>query len=223
MLRKGIVGGMGNRMAIRVGIVEDHPAMMLGTAAIVNREPDLHVVVATTCIGEVLALPRIPDVILLDLSLGDDSTPWSNTRQLISSGARVLAYTSGDRPELVREAARAGATGMIRKTEPISMIVDAIRRTARGELVVSADWAAAVEGDQRLVDAKLTRREAQVLALYASGATADQVAELLFVSRETVTEHISNIRRKYQAADRAAPTKVDLFRRAIEDGLVSSQ
>ena len=64
-------------------------------------------------------------------------------------------------------------------------------------------------------------REAEVLALYASGETAERVARLLFISRETVLDHVRRIRTKYAAADRAAPTKVDLYRRAVEDGLVS--
>lgn len=210
-------------MTIRIGIVEDHPAMMIGTVAIVNAQPDLRVVAAAHSIREVLALRPTPDVVLLDLSLGDGSCPSANTRQLIAAGARVLAYTSGDRPELVRDAARAGAAGMIRKTEQISAILEAIRAAARGEVVAGADWAAALEGDQHLTDARLTPRESEVLALYASGATAEQVAEMLYLSRETVTEHIRNVRRKYLAADRSAPTKVDLFRRAVEDGLVSAR
>ncbi|WP_082581507.1 response regulator transcription factor [Leifsonia sp. Root227] len=209
-------------MTIRVGIVEDHPAMMLGTIAIVNAQPDLRVVAAANSIRQVLALREFPDVVLLDLSLSDDSSPFANTQLLAAGGARVLAYTSGDRPELVRDAARAGAVGMIRKTEQTSAIVDAVRTAARGGVVAGADWAAALEGDRLLTDARLTPRESEVLALYASGATADHVAELLYLSRDTVTEHISNIRKKYLAVDRSAPTKVDLFRRAVEDGLVDS-
>ena len=92
---------------MRIGIVEDHPAMMLGTRAIVNAQPDMRVVVAASAVREVLALDRAPTVVLLDLSLGDGSAPAENTRRLIATGAKVLAYTSGDRPDLVREAARA--------------------------------------------------------------------------------------------------------------------
>lgn len=210
-------------VTIRIGIVEDHPAMMLGTMAIVNAQAGMRVAAAAGTAREVLAQSRRLHVVLLDLVLGDGSTPAADTRRLTEAGAKVLAYTSGDRPQLVREAARAGAVGMIRKTEPVKAIVDGIRAAFRGEVVAGADWAAALEGDRLLVDARLSSREAEVLALYASGATADQVAEMLFLSRETVTEHISNIRKKYLAVDRQAPTKVDLFRRAVEDGLVEAR
>jgi len=88
------------------------------------------------------------------------------------------------------------------------------------EPIATADWAAALNGDRSFVDAALTPRESEVLALYASGETADRVADALFVSRDTVLDHIRRIRSRYAAVDRAAPTKVDLFRRAVEDGLV---
>ena len=64
---------------------------------------------------------------------------------------------------------------MIGKTEPVGAIVGGIRAAARGDVVAGAAWAAALEGDRRLVDARLTPRETEVLALYAAGATADQV------------------------------------------------
>ncbi|MBN9194679.1 MAG: helix-turn-helix domain-containing protein, partial [Microbacterium sp.] len=65
-----------------------------------------------------------------------------------------------------------------------------------------------------------SERETEVLRLYAGGQTADLVAAALFISRDTVNDHIRRIRAKYAAAGRPAPTKVDLFKRAVEDGLV---
>ena len=141
---------------------------------------------------------------------------------LAHTGAPVLAYTGGDQPRLVREAARAGVVGMIRKSELPGSLVRAVVAALRGELAVTADWASAIDEDQEFVSAQLTDREAQVLALYASGETAERVGAILFVSRDTVLDHIRRIRAKYAAVGRAAPTKVDLFRRAIEDGLVES-
>ena len=84
--------------------------------------------------------------------------------------------------------------------------------------MLSADWAAALDVDPEFVRVSLTAREAEVLELYAAGETAERVAEALFISRETVLDHVRRIRAKYAAADRPAPTKVDLYRRAVEDG-----
>ena len=88
---------------------------------------------------------------------------------------------------------------------------------------MSPEWADALDTDREFVPAKLSQREAEVLTLYASGETAERVAGQLFVSRETVYDHVRNIRSKYAAANRPAPTKVDLFRRAVEDGLVPGE
>jgi DNA-binding NarL/FixJ family response regulator len=74
--------------------------------------------------------------------------------------------------------------------------------------------------DPEFVRVHLSPREAEVLGLYASGETAERVAALLFISRDTVLDHIRRVRTKYAQVDRAAPTKVDLYRRAVEDGLI---
>lgn len=208
-------------MKARIGMVDDHPAIMLGVGAILNAQPDLHVVAAAASVRELLGQAEQLDCVLLDLRLADGSSPTRNLATLTAQGIPVLVYTSGDRPDLIREATRAGATGMVRKSEPADVIVSAIRATLRDEPVVTADWAAALDYDPDFVAVHLSPREAEVLALYASGETAERVAELLYISRETVLDHVRRIRTKYAAADRAAPTKVDLYRRAVEDGLVS--
>ena len=204
----------------RIAVVDDHPAVVLGATTIINTQPDMHVVATGATVAELLASGMDLDLVLLDLALADGSTPTSNIRALARTGAAVLAYTSGDRPGLVREASRAGACGMVRKSELPEMVVKALRMVLRGEVVATADWAAALDADSEFVTARLSEREAEVLALYASGETAERVGAALFISRETVLDHIRRIRAKYAAVDRTAPTKVDLYRRAVEDGLV---
>ncbi|MGM1017520.1 MAG: response regulator transcription factor [Actinomycetota bacterium] len=210
-------------MKARIGIVDDHPAVALGVTAILNAQPDMHVVATATTVDSLLRAESRFHLILLDLILGDGSTPTENMSRLGQTKAPVLAYTSGDQPRLVREVARAGAVGMIRKSELPHMIVKTIRMALRGDPVPTPDWAAALNADAQFVDAALTAREAEVLALYASGETAERVGAALFVSRDTVLDHIRRIRSKYASVDRPAPTKVDLFRRAVEDGLVSPE
>ena len=207
-------------MKARVGIVDDHPAVLLGVTAILNAQPDMHVVATSTTVAGLLQAETRFHLVLLDLVLADGSTPTENVRRLAVTQAPVLAYTSGDQPRLVREAARAGVIGMIRKSELPHAVAKTVRMALHDEPIATADWAAALNGDRSFVDAALTPRESEVLALYASGETADRVADALFVSRDTVLDHIRRIRSRYAAVDRAAPTKVDLFRRAVEDGLV---
>ncbi len=208
----------------RIGVIDDHPAVMLGVVAILNAQSDLIVTATAATVAELLESERgggrAFDGVLLDLKLADGSTPAENIRALHAHGYQVLVYTSGDRPALIREAARSGAAGMIRKSERPTAIVEAVRLLVAGEVVASADWAAAIDFDPDFVRVHLSPREAEVLSHYASGETAERVAALLYISRETVLDHIRRIRVKYASVGRVAPTKIDLRRRAIEDGLI---
>ncbi len=204
----------------RIGIVDDHPAMILGTISIINAHPALVVTGTGASVPALLASGAGYDLVLLDLILTDGSRPAGNVAAFVSRGIPVLGYTSGERPELVQEAGRAGAIGVIRKSEPPKRLIAAIRAALRGEVVASPDWAAAIDIDDEFVTAQLTAREAEVLALYASGETAGRVARRLCISRVTVIDHIRRIRAKYMAVDRPAPSKIDLYLRAVEDGII---
>lgn len=205
---------------IRIGIVDDHPAMVLGTSAILNIQSDMHVAAAGATISELLDHGVDIDVVLLDLVLADGSNLAVNIRELAARGIVVLAYTSGERAALVQQAVRSGVAGMIRKSESPEVLVGAIRSAVAGETVASLDWAAALEEDQTFVRAELTPREAEVLSMYASGATAEAVASALFISRYTVNDHIRRIRAKYVALGRDAADKIALAKRAVEDGVL---
>ena len=208
-------------MSSRIGLLDDHPAVVLGVSMIVNSHPGMRVAGAASTVSSLLLGEARFDVVLLDLQLADDSTPTGNVQALTSAGAIVLAFTSGENPALVREAARAGVAGMLRKSESPDRILRALEAALAGETIATPDWAAALSEDRSFVDAHLTARESEVLGRYASGQTADQVAAALFVSRDTILDHLRRIRRRYSAVGRDAPTKVDLHRRAVEDGLVS--
>lgn len=82
------------------------------------------------------------------------------------------------------------------------------------------EWASAVEGDRAFADAQLSVREREVVRLYATGLPLKAVADRLGISYSTAKENITRVRVKYVEVGRPAPTKVDLLRRAMEDGLV---
>lgn len=207
-------------MQKQIGIVDDHPAVVIGVTSVINAHPKLIVSGAGASVAEVMRQSTHYDLVLLDLTLTDGSTPTVNVRTLTAKGIPVLVYTSGDQPQLIREAVRAGAMGMVRKSELPQRIIAAIIDVLRGQVVATPDWAAAIDADDAFVSASLTDRESEVLGLYASGETAERVARQLFISRETVLDHIRRIRAKYAAIDRAAPSKLDLYLRAVEDGLL---
>jgi len=209
-------------MGVRLGIVDDHELLIAGLAECLVNLPEVSDVLHSGSVPGLLSQPPAPDLALLDLRLSDDSRPAANVTLLRDAGCAVIAYTSGEDVHLLREAAGAGVLGIISKREPADVIIDAVRTGLRGEVVASSDWASAIDSDPAPPVA-LTPREREVLALYASGEKAVAVAHQLGISRETVLDHVRRIRAKYAGAARPADTKVDLYRRALEDGILPGQ
>ena len=160
-------------------------------------------------------------LVILDLRLEDGSTPTQNLREIEQRGLPVIAYTSAESPILVREAIAGGVLAIVRKSGPSSDLVRAIQDALDGRPSASLDWAAALDADEDFVVDYLAPIEADVLAHYAEGEKSETVARILNLSKNTVNTYVARIRDKYRAAGRPADTRVDLFRRAAEDGLVS--
>jgi DNA-binding NarL/FixJ family response regulator len=160
------------------------------------------------------------DVVVLDLSLGDGSTITENVKNIQATGAGVLVHSIADRAAGVREALAAGAAGVIPKSAATATVMAAIRTVARGEVLNNLEWASAIDADVEFAKAQLGRRERDVLNLYASGLPLRMVAEQLGIAPSTVREYLDRIRVKYVEVGRPAPTKVDLLRRAVEDGIL---
>lgn len=147
--------------------------------------------------------------------------PDKNIAYINGYGIPVVVYTSGDDPYLVRRAIAGGALSIIRKTAPPDDLVEAVLAAAEGITFPTPDWAAALDADEDFVAEHLSDLEAHILAHYASGASSASVARALSVSKNTVNTYIARIRDKYRESGRPAESRVDLFRRAAEDGLVS--
>lgn len=205
---------------LSVVVVDDHEIVGLGLKKVLEDQDPRYHVTSYPAIDQ-MELPEPPVVVVLDLRLADGSTPVSNLATLRQADVPVIIYTSGDNPVLVREAIAAGALAIVRKSAPLSELVEALDAAAEGRTSAGIDWAAALDADEDFVSQHLTPTEATVLAHYASGETSDVVARELSMSKNTINTYVSRIRDKYRAAGRRADSRVDLFKRAAEDGLVS--
>ncbi|QLD12540.1 response regulator transcription factor [Microbacterium oleivorans] len=212
----------------RVALIDDHESVRLGLAAACARAGVGvgDVVFSGSTVAEYLrwrtetaASPA--DVVVLDLMLGDGATVSENVTELVCNGSQVIIHSVADRPAAVREALSAGALGVISKSARTDDVVAAIATVARGEHLDNVEWASAIDGDRAFADAQLSAREREVLRLYAAGLPLKSVAERLGIAYSTAKENITRVRVKYVEVGRPAPTKVDLLRRAMEDGLVS--
>lgn len=202
----------------QIGVVEDHPAVVLGLKAMLAEQPTVEVAATAPTVTDLLNQQIPLDFVLLDLRLADGSSPTANVNALRAAGLEVLVFTGAENPYLVRLAARAGVLGVIRKSAPTEQVVDAIAAAAAGHPVATTEWAAAIDGDPDLDDVGLSPRQQDVLTLYASGEKADRVARMTGLTPNTVNDYLERIRIKYANAGRPARTKTDLYKRAVEDG-----
>lgn len=212
--------------SIHAGIVDDHQVIRLGLAsaarlnASISDRP-ISIIGSKATVDELLAGHRLVfDVVVLDLSLNDGSTPGDNVRKLLRAGFPVLVFTAGENAELIRQALAAGASGVSRKSEDLQHTLEMMRRVADGETIDNQELASAISIDEGFIDAHLSEREKLTLQLYATGFTGVQVGNRMNIKTNTVSTNIKRIREKYAAAGRYSPTKIELRKRAVEDGII---
>jgi DNA-binding NarL/FixJ family response regulator len=204
----------------RVALIDDHEVVSMAVQAAVAELDDLDFVGSAATVPDLLDRFSSVDVVILDLRLADGSSPVANVRRLDAVGTRTLIFTSGESPYLMRSVARTSVFGIVRKSAPITALVDALRRVAAGEAEMSVEWAAAIDTDPLLPSARLSLQEQQVLELLARGYKSQAVGYELGIATSTVDDYVRRIRAKYQRAGRPARTKIDLYRRAVEDGIL---
>jgi DNA-binding NarL/FixJ family response regulator len=205
---------------IDVAIVDDHPIIRDSAARwLMADEGDIRVVATAATVGVLLAGPgRHADVVLLDLDLGDGTTVASNVAAILAAGPSVLVLSASDRPLAVRAAIRAGARGYALKDEQAPQIRSAIRDVAAGQDWISPHLAYIFATDDAADRPALSNQERRALQLYATGMPMKSVARKMSIGEETAKQYLGRVREKYANAGRAAPTKLELYHRAVEDG-----
>jgi two-component system, NarL family, nitrate/nitrite response regulator NarL len=205
---------------IDVAAVDDHPIILESVASWVTRdEGDIRVVATAATVPALLAGPgRHAHVVLLDLDLADGTTVDGNVAAILAAGPAVLVLSASERPLAVRAAIAAGARGYALKNEQADQIRAAIREVAAGGDWVSPRLAYILATDDAPDRPALSNQETRALQLYAAGLPMKSVANRMAISEETVKQYLGRVREKYARAGRAAPTKIELYYRAVEDG-----
>ena len=204
----------------RVGLVDDHPLFAAAMEHLLDSADDMHWAGSKPTVDAFLRTVAPVDIVVLDLRLADGTTPHDNVQRLLASGVKVLVYTSGEHPELLRSAAQAGVLGIVLKSEAPATVLGAIRSVARDEPVVTKEWAAAVDGDPDLDAVDLSPQLQRVLTLYGSGDDARTIAADLDIGVHTVNDYLRRIRLRYAEAGRPTRSKLDFSKRAMEDGFL---
>lgn len=203
-----------------VAIIDDHPLVreLLG-AELAKVNPPIDISYSGPSIAEAVATSSTKPMscIILDLDLNDGRTPVANVASLVASGFRVLVISALTEPAVVRSVLSAGAWGYVGKNAEVNEILRAVEATMHGEAFVSQDVAAALYGQQPS-RRKLSAQEERALVLFASGMTVESVARTMGVSPSTVQTYIKRVRAKFAESGEPASTKVDLHRRAQQEG-----
>jgi DNA-binding NarL/FixJ family response regulator len=212
----------------RILIVDDHPIVRHGLTQLIDDEPGLQVCGSAANSSEALeALKSFqPDLVILDLSLGDESG-LELLKQIkpLYSDLPVLVLSMHDEAYYADRVLRAGAMGFIMKQEPAEQMIAAVRQVLSGKVYLSESMAASML--TRLVGRKtavggtpvdnLTDRELQVLELIGRGLGTRQIAEKLNLSVKTVENHREHIKAKLKLR-----TSAELVRYAVRWELESS-
>jgi DNA-binding NarL/FixJ family response regulator len=192
---------------IRVAVIDDHPVVREGTAALIRQEADMEVVGLAASLEEaepMLAASQV-DVLLLDLRLGQDFGFRLFERVPIEARPAIVVLTSYDYPQYVEAALRLGAAGYVLKTAPIAELLSAVRSAASGGMHFSVR-----PGDG---EAPLSSRERDVVRLVTDGLSNDEIAARLSISPKTVESHLRRLFERHHLASRT-----ELAARALRDG-----
>jgi two-component system nitrate/nitrite response regulator NarL len=205
---------------IDIAAVDDHPIILDSVERWVrSADGDIRVVATAATVAALLAGPgRRAHVVLLDLDLGDGTTPAGNVAAILAAGPAVLVLSASDHPLAVRAAIRAGAGGYALKSEQAGQIRSAIREVAAGRDWISPGLAHILATDNAPDRPALSQQERRALQLYATGLPMKSVAIKMAISEETVKQYLKRVRQKYALSGRDAQTKLALYHRAVEDG-----
>jgi DNA-binding NarL/FixJ family response regulator len=215
---------------VRVAIVDDHPVVLHGTAALLAAQPGIEVAGTAGTLDEARALLATTDadVLLLDIRLGTQSgltllapdegvgtSPGTAAEPSSASGhasaaARhrpaIVVLTAYDYPQYAEAALRLGAAGFVLKTAPMAELLDAIRRAAAGGIAFGVR--------PRPSDrARLSRRELDVVALVVEGRSNDEIGAALGIGAKTVETHLARLFERFSVA-----TRTELATRALREG-----
>jgi DNA-binding NarL/FixJ family response regulator len=208
---------MGEQAKIQVLSVDDHPLLSEGIATIINSQPDMELVSQASTATEAIQRYRedLPDVTLMDLRLPD----LSGIDAMIAirtefPEARIIMLTTFEGDVEIQRALQAGARAYLLKNMPPNEIVDVIRQVRAGKKRVPPEVAAQLA--EHMSDEGLTAREVEVLRKVAGGNRNRDIADLLFISEETVKVHIKHIMDKLGAKDRTQAIAIAVRRGIIE-------
>ncbi|MGW0833816.1 response regulator [Streptomyces prunicolor] len=209
---------MSTPVPVRLLLCDDHAVVRAGLRALLSSADGIEVVGEAGSGEEALALAaRVrPDVVLMDLQLGDGMDGVTATRKLTAGdGPRVLVLTMFDTDADITRAVEAGATGYLLKAKRPEELFTAIRGAASGRTALSAPVADRLMARMRSPHPTLSEREREILGQLARGLGNREIARALFISEATVKTHLGRIYGKLGVETRSGAVAVAKERRLL--------
>jgi DNA-binding NarL/FixJ family response regulator len=218
---------------IRVLIADDHALFRRGLEMVLNEEDGIELIGQASDGAEAvqIASEAVPDVVLMDIRM-PKTTGIEAARQMkeVAPSAKIVMLTISDEEEDLFEAIRAGASGYLLKDIPLDEVADAVRSVYGGQSLINPSMAGKLlnefatlarrDAESELAKhapaPKLTEREMEVLRLVARGMNNRDIAKELFISENTVKNHVRNILEKLQIHSRMEAVMIAVREKLIE-------
>jgi DNA-binding NarL/FixJ family response regulator len=207
-------GAAPGREPVRVIVVDDQELFRRGLTMLLSVEPDIEVVgeAGDGITATELAVSTVPDVILLDVRMPKRSglEACVKIKEQVPS-AKIIMLTVSDEEGDLYESVKNGASGYLLKDSSIDEVAQAVRVVAEGQSLISPSMAVKLIDEfkemsrtdrDQVPTPRLTDRELEVLRLVATGLNNREVAKQLFISENTVKNHVRNILDKLQLHSR---------------------
>jgi DNA-binding NarL/FixJ family response regulator len=194
---------MTNFERIRVLVVDDHPLMRVGIAAIIDARAEMTVVAQAGTAEEAIRLYHLhkPDLTLMDLRLpGGSGVEAIRSIRATSPTARFVVLTTYEGDEDIHQALEAGARGYLIKGMPHEALIDALRKVHAGGRFLPSPVTRALAS--RTPEGELSTREREVLSLLVKGRSNREIATQLGIKEATVKSHVSVILMRLDVSDR---------------------
>jgi len=217
---------------IRVLIVDDHALFRRGLEMVLAEESDIELVGEASDGAEAVdkAGGTLPDVVLMDIRMPKSSgIEACRAMKEVVPSAKIVMLTISDEEEDLFEAIRAGASGYLLKDIPYDEVADVVRAVHGGQSLINPSMAAKLltefaalakrDGEERAQQVpapRLTDREMEVLRLVARGMNNRDIAKELFISENTVKNHVRNILEKLQIHSRMEAVMIAVREKLIE-------
>ncbi|MGA7125192.1 MAG: response regulator transcription factor [Chthoniobacterales bacterium] len=203
---------------ITLMIVDDHPVVREGLAAILKSQKDMKIVAEAGDGEEACKLydEFSPDVVLLDLRMPNKDGLGVITELMARNPPRprIIVMTTYESEEDIRRTLKAGAKGYLAKGTAPQEIRDAVRKVAKGDSLLPASIASKLA--ESMTHPELSERELQVLQYMANGRSNKEIGQVLYISENTVKAHVKSILAKLDAMGRTEAIAIALKRGLIK-------